>query len=106
MYCAYVAVGIIFHYFMLREFKPWMPGLRLMLAAGILAFVVEMGLMATGSTLSAMRLNLTVVAVGPLLFATLSLTCRAWSAAAEEDRPVIPRWMLVGFYSVLAVALS
>ena len=105
VYCAYVVVGIIFHYFMLREFKPWMPGLRLMLAAGILAFVVEMGLMATGSTLAAMRLNLTVVAVGPLLFATLSLTCRAWSAAAEEDRPVIPRWMLVGFYSVLAVAL-
>jgi len=105
VYCAYVAVGIIFHYFMLREFKPWMPGLRLMLAAGILAFVVEMGLMATGGTLSAMRLNLTVVAVSPLIFATLSFTCRAWSVAAEEDRPVIPRWMLVGFYSVLASAL-
>lgn len=105
VYCAYVAVGIVFHYFMLREFKPWMPGLRLMLAAGILAFVVEMGMMATGSTLAAMRLNLTVVAVSPLVFATLSYTCRAWSAAAEEDRPVIPRWMLVGFYSVLAAAL-
>jgi len=105
VYCAYVVVGIVFHYFMLREFKPWMPGLRLMLAAGILAFVVEMGLMAVGSTLSAMRLNLTVVAVSPLVFATLSFTCRAWSAAAEYERPVIPKWMLVGFYSLLAVAL-
>ena len=105
VYCAYVMVGIVFHYFMLREFKPWMPGLRLMLAAGILAFVAEMGLMAVGSTMSAMRLNLTVVAVSPLLLATLSFTCRAWSAAAEDEIPLIPKWMLVGFYSLLAVAL-
>jgi signal transduction histidine kinase len=105
VYCAYVVVGIVFHYFMLREFKPWMPGLRLMLAAGILAFVAEMGLMAVGSTMSAMRLNLTVVAVSPLLLATLSFTCRAWPAAAEDERPLIPKWMLVGFYSLLSVAL-
>ena len=105
VYCAYVMVGIVFHYFMLRDFKPWMPGLRLMLAAGILAFVAEMGLMAVGSTMSAMRLNLTVVAVSPLLLATLSFTCRAWSAAAEDEIPLIPKWMLVGFYSLLAVAL-
>ena len=105
VYCAYVVVGIVFHYFMMREFKPWMPGLRLMLAAGILAFVAEMGLMAVGSTMSAMRLNLTVVAVSPLLLATLSFTCRAWSAAAEDEKPVIPKWMLVGFYSLLSVAL-
>ncbi|CAM8632449.1 HATPase domain containing protein [Oxalobacteraceae bacterium] len=105
VYCAYVVVGIVFHYFMMREFKPWMPGLRLMLAAGILAFVAEMVLMAVGSTMSAMRLNLTVVAVSPLLLATLSFTCRAWPAAAEDERPVIPKWMLVGFYSLLSVAL-
>ena len=105
VYCAYVVVGMVFHYFMLREFKPWMPGLRLMLAAGILAFVAEMGLMAVGSTMSAMRLNLTVVAVSPLVLAVLSFTCRAWSAAAEDEKPVIPKWMLVGFYSLLSVAL-
>ena len=105
VYCTYVVVGIVFHYFMLREFKPWMPGLRLMLAAGILAFVAELGLLVFGSTLQAMRLNLTFVAVSPLIFATLSFTCRAWSAVAEDDRPVIPRWMLVGFYSLLASAL-
>ncbi len=105
VYCIYVVVGIVFHYFMLREFKSWMPGLRLMLAAGLLAFMTEMGLLAVGSTLQAMRLNLTLVAVSPLVFAALSFTCRAWSAAAEDDRPVIPRWMLGGFYSVLALAL-
>ena len=105
VYCTYVVVGIVFHYFMLREFKPWMPGLRLMLAAGLLAFVVEMGLLATGRTLLALRLNLTLVAVSPLLFSALSFTCRAWSAVAEDDRPVIPKWMLAGFYSLLALAL-
>jgi hypothetical protein len=105
VYCIYVVVGIVFHYFMLREFKSWMPGLRLMLAAGLLAFMTEMGLLAVGSTLQAMRLNLTLVAVSPLVFAALSFTCRAWSAAAEDDRPVIPRWMVGGFYSVLALAL-
>jgi signal transduction histidine kinase len=105
VYCTYVVVGIVFHYFMLREFKPWMPGLRLMLAAGILAFLAEMALLVVGSTLQAMRLNLTLVAVTPLLFATLSFTCRAWSAAVEADKPVIPRWMLVGFYAMLAGAL-
>ncbi|MEO0313934.1 MAG: hypothetical protein RI928_390 [Pseudomonadota bacterium] len=105
VYCTYVVVGIVFHYFMLREFKPWMPGLRLMLAAGILAFLAELALLAIGSTLQALRLNLSLVAVTPLLFATLSFTCRAWSVATEDDRPVIPRWMLVGFYSLLASAL-
>ena len=105
VYCAYVLVGLVFHYFMLREFKPWMPGLRLILVASILAFVTEMVLLATGSTLPAMRLNLTLVAVSPLLLAALSFTCRAWSGAAEDDKPVIPKWMLVGFYSLLALAL-
>ena len=94
-----------FHYFMLREFKPWMLGLRLVVAAALLAFVTEMGLLAVGSTLLAMRLNLTLVGVTPLLLSVLSFTCRAWSSAAEDDRPVIPKWMLVGFYSLLAVAL-
>lgn len=105
VYCGYVLVGIVFHYFMLREFKPWMPGLHLMLAGGVLAFVVEMGLLATDSALPALRLNLILVAVSPLLFAALSFTCRAWSSAVEDDRPVIPKWMLAGFYSLLASAL-
>ena len=105
VFCTYVVVGIVFHYFMLREFKPWMPGLRLVVAAALLAFVTEMGLLAVGSTLLAMRLNLTLVAVSPLVLAVLSFTCRAWSSAAEDDRPVIPKWMLVGFYSLLAATL-
>ncbi len=105
VYCAYVLVGFVFHYFLLREFRPWLPGLRVMLGVGILAFVVEMALLASGQTLLAMQTNITLVAVGPVFFLVLSISCRAWTAAGEDDLPLLPKWMVVGFYFLLTAAL-
>lgn len=105
VYCAYVLIGLIFHYFLLREFKPWLPGLRLLLAVSILAFVTEMALLASDRTLQAMQMNMTLVAVTPLFFLGLSMTCRAWTAAAEDEPPLLSKWMVVGFYVLLSGVL-
>jgi two-component system, sensor histidine kinase LadS len=105
VYCAYVLIGVIFHYFLLREFKPWLPGLRLLLAVGILAFVTEMALLVTDRTLQAMQMNMTLVALTPLFFLGLSMTCRAWTVAAEDEPPLLSKWMVVGFYVLLSGVL-
>ncbi len=105
VFCVYVLVGFVFHYFLLREFKPWQPGLRLVLGISIFAFIAEMVLLAMGQTLLAMQTNITLVAVGPVFFLLLSMTCQAWATAGEDDPPSLPKWMVVGFYFLLSATL-
>lgn len=103
--CAYVLIGFVLHFFLLREFRPWLTGVRLMLALGILGFVVEMLLMSTDRTMAALRLNMTLVAVTPFFWMLLSMTCRIWSTAAEDEPPLLPKWMVVTFYFLVFFVL-
>ena len=103
--CVYVLIGFVLHFCLLREFRPWLPGMRLVLALGVLGFVTEMFLMSVGRTMWALRMNMIFVAVTPFLWLVLSLSCRAWRTATEDDPPVLPKWMLVSFYSLVAAAL-
>ena len=106
VYCLYVLAGFAFHYFFLREFRPWLIGLRLVLVAAVLAFATEMLLLATGRTIMAMQLNLTMVAVMPWLIVLLSLSANAWKSMGEDAQPVLPKWMVVGFYVLLVLVLT
>ncbi len=101
--CGVVLVGILFHLCLLSEFRPWRPAVAIAAAVELLAFVTEMVLIANDRVLLAMRINTTVVALSMIGFLLISLSCRAWAEASEDDGPAIPKWMLVGFYSMLAV---
>ncbi len=101
-FCAYVAAGFLFHFFFLREFRPPRIALRaiVLLAGG--AFALELFLLATGRVQAAMQANIIAVTIGPLIVFVTALTCRAWAEAAEDERPPIPRWSLLGFYGLMA----
>ncbi len=104
--CLYVATGLLFHYRFLSEFRASREGLRLLAAIGSLAFAYEMGQLALGNVMAAMRVNMWVVSVLPLLTMVLALSCRAWASVDEDERPPLPKWTLVGFYAVLGSALA
>ncbi len=103
--CTYVVTGLLFHYRFLAEFKASRLGLRLLAATGALAFAFEMVQLSLGNVMSAMRVNMWVVTLIPLLTLALALSCRAWKDSDEEERPALPKWGLVLFYMSLGSVL-
>ena len=101
VFCGVVLVGIVFHVCLLREFRPWRPGLVIAMGVELLAFGTEMVLIAMDKVMWAMRLNTTVVAVSMIVFWLISLSCRIWAETGEDDKPAVPKWMVVGFYTLL-----
>ena len=105
VFCLYVATGMLFHYRFLSEYQASRFGLRLMAVTGALAFACELALLAMGNVMAAMRLNITMVSVLPVLTLALAISCRAWKNTDEEERPALPKWTLVAFYSLLGSML-
>ncbi len=105
IFCLYVATGMLFHYRFLSEYQASRVGLRAMAVVGCLAFAGEMLLLAAGDVMPAMRLNITMVTLLPILTLVLAISCRAWKSADEDDRPALPKWALVGFYGTLGSML-
>ncbi len=105
IFCLYVATGMLFHYRFLAEYQASRFGLRVLALIGSLAFFCEMALLAAGYVMPAMRMNITVVSLLPLLTLGLAFTCRAWTAVDEDERPALPKWTLVAFYMLLGSML-
>lgn len=106
IFCAYPAVAFAFHYFFLREFGASRKLNAAMLAGAVLAFVVELALLALGKVQAAMQTNVIVVMLAPALVIVVALSCRAWDdAASEEEAPPLPKWAVVGFYVSIASVL-
>ncbi len=105
IFCLYVATGILFHYRFLAEYQASRGGLRVLALIGSLAFVCEMALLAADYVMPAMRINITVVSLLPLLTLGLAFSCRAWTDADEDERPALPKWTLIGFYCALGSML-
>lgn len=105
IFCLYVATGILFHYRFLAEYQASRVGLRVLALIGSLAFVCEMALLAADYVMPAMRINITVVSLLPLLTLGLAFSCRAWTDADEDERPALPKWTLIGFYCALGSML-
>ena len=110
VYCSYVLVSLLFHYFFLREFQPSRWLLRLIPALAIGLFSVAMVLMVSGQVRWAMQANVISVTVSPFLILAVAISCSAWDGASEDAQPPIPRWALIFFYvlvsSVVLVATS
>jgi signal transduction histidine kinase len=101
IFCSYVAAGILFHLFFVREFKPGRLALWLIGLVAGLAYLAELALLASGNVQAAMRTNITVVSLSPIIIFIAACRCRAWAEAGDDEQPPIPKWSLVGFYGLM-----
>jgi signal transduction histidine kinase len=110
VFCGYVTVSSIFHYFFLREFQPARWLLRLIPLVAATVFGVALVLIMTGEVRPAMRLNMMSVTLLPFLLIVTAFSCKVWKTATEDAQPPISKRALVLFYglvcSVLVVATS
>jgi signal transduction histidine kinase len=105
IFCLYVATGMLFHYRFLSEYQASRIGLRVMAVIGSVAFLCEMAMLAAGYVMPAMRLNISIVSLLPILTLALAFSCRAWKLVDEDARPALPKWTLISFYCLLGSML-
>ena len=101
-----VSTAIYFHTILIREFKPprWATwGFRTMLA--LLPIKLLMMLLNEDMTLMALRINMLEVLLAPPVFLASVLLARGWTTAPESQRPILSRWVAVGFYALLVMIL-
>ena len=110
VFCGYVVVSSIFHYFFLREFQPARWLLRLIPLLAVTVFGVVFVLIMSGQVRLAMRINMMTVTLLPFLLLATATSCTVWKTATEDAQPPISRRALILFYvlvsSVLVVATS
>jgi signal transduction histidine kinase len=110
VYCSYVLISLVFHYFFLREFRPARWLLRLIPVLAVTAFSIALVLIQTGQVRLAMQVNVMSVTLSPFLVLATAISCTAWQTATEDAQPPIRRWALILFYvlvsSVVLVATS
>lgn len=102
VYCSYVLVSLIFHYFFLREFQPSRWLLRAIPWVAVVFFGTAMTLMSLGHVRMAMQANVISVTLSPFLILAAAISCTAWDSAPEEAQPPIPRWALILFYALVS----
>lgn len=100
-----VSMAVLFHVILLREFDPpsW---LRRLLSLMVLLLPLKLWLVAAGYVSLALRINMTEVLVTPLLFLCCALFARAWRVGQTAPRPLLARWVVVGFYVFLVLLLA
>lgn len=104
-FCSYVAAGFLFHLFFLGEFKPRRVALWAVALVSGLAYLAELVLLSFGQVQEAMRTNIVVVSLSPMLIFAATFTCRAWSEASDDEEPAIPRWSLIGYYALMTALM-
>lgn len=105
VFCSYVAAGFLFHLFFLGEFKPRRIALWAIALVAGLAYLAELVLLSFGQVQEAMRTNIVVVSLSPILIFAATFTCRAWSEASDDEEPAIPRWSLIGYYALMTALM-
>lgn len=105
IFCIYVAVGILFHYQFLQEFRPSRIGLRILIGIMLICFPLELAMIASGRVQQAMQLNIVFVSFIPIYVFILALTSKVWQELPVEEHPAISKRGLLGFYGFVLVTL-
>ena len=91
------ATNLYYNMLFLRDFKPVVLGLRLLL--GLLClYPIELLLVMTGHVRIAMQLNVMVVMVQPMLFFIIAWTGKAWTSPLPKPEPLFSKQVLLWFY--------
>lgn len=100
-----VSSAVCFHVVLLREFDPprWLARVHLgMLALLPLKLLLLFG---THQAMLALRINMLEVLLAPGVFLVTALRCRVWTNLQTLQQPVLARWVVVGFYTLLLLIL-
>lgn len=101
-----VSTAIYFHIVLIREFHP--PGWIKHLHRALLALmpVKLLMLFAANEPTWALRINMLEVLLAPSIFLSSVLLSRGWRAdTPSHQRPILARWIAVGFYSLMLLIL-
>ena len=100
-----VSTAVYFHVILLREYDPPQSMVlvhRLLLSLLpvklLILFVVQQPMLA-------LRINMVEVLLAPFIFVLTALTCRVWKKSGAQEQPVLARWVVVGFYTLLNLIL-
>ncbi len=98
-----VSTALLFHILFTREYglRPWTRGVHVLILA-LQPF--KLALLAAGHPVTALQINMVEVLLAPAFFLLCMLTAQGWSLPAGQ-RPILPRWLISGFYLLLFLAL-
>lgn len=98
--CGLVAVLIWFDIQLLSQYRPHTAALWVLRAGASLCALGAL-LTLVGLTPLAFQINSVVILFLPIALLWAALSTRAWSDGRDPSRPYIPRWALLGLYSIL-----
>ena len=99
-----VSAAVFFHVVLMREFDPphWLARVHL----GMLGLLpLKLVLLATEQAMLALRINMLEVLLAPCIFLLSAVRSRVWTNPPAQQRPVLARWVVVGFYTLLLLIL-
>ena len=101
---SFSSISAWFDYRFLGEFSPPRIGRRILL---LLVFWFPTGLlfMILGFSSEARHMNMIGVSLEALTTLYLAISARAWHQDNEREKPLIPRWLLIGTYGLTALSL-
>ncbi len=102
-----VSAAIYFHVVLLAEFSPprWLKQVH----RGLLSLlpVKLLLLLAANEPRLALQINMVEVLLTPVIFLSSVLLAKGWSKATPlHQRPILARWVAVGFYALLFLILQ
>lgn len=100
-----VSAAIYFHVVLAREFVP--PAWVVQIHRALLALLpVKLLLLVAGLPIWALRINMVEVLLVPPLFLLTVLLCTGWKTTSSSQRPLLARWLVVGFYTLLVLVMA
>ncbi len=99
-----VSAAIYFHILLILEFEP-PPWVGYLLRVPMLLVPTKLFLIFFDQSMLALRINMVEILLTPFLFLGAVSLARVWDQQKNLEKPVLARWVVVGFYSLLVLIL-
>jgi signal transduction histidine kinase len=99
-----VSAAIYFHISLILEFEP-PPWVRYLLRVPMLLVPTKLLLIFFDHSMLALRINMVEILLTPFLFLGAVFLARVWDQQENLEKPVLARWVVIGFYSLLVLIL-
>lgn len=99
-----VSAAIYFHISLILEFEP-PPWVGYLLRVPMLLVPTKLLLVFFDHSMLALRINMVEILLTPFLFLGAVSLARVWDQQENLEKPVLARWVVIGFYSLLVLIL-
>ena len=99
-----VLSALVFYIRFWREYKP-ANALIVMLQLALVAAVVNLLLLIFGQTRVALQSNMVLVLLIPVVTFVMGFTAKGWAQEAAMDRPLVPKWLILLYFTANLVVL-